>query len=69
MLQTQRSMLTGELIFFRQIEMETEIDQPLEEVTEACKQLNKAKAKETEMTNQLQDQAQKVRALFMYLCF
>ena len=42
------------------------MDQLLEKLKEAHKQLNQAKAKETEMTNQLQDQAQKVQALFMF---
>ena len=46
--------------------MKIEIDQLLQKVTEPCKQLNKAKAKETEMTNQLLDQAQKVQALFTF---
>ena len=49
--------------------MKTEIDLLHEKVTEACKQLNKAKVKETEMANQLQDQAQKVQALFTFLCY
>ena len=30
--------------------------------------MNQAKAKETEMTNQLQDQAQKVQVLSVFLC-
>ena len=51
------------------MEMKAEMDQPLEKLEEACKQMNQAKAKETEMTNQLQDQAQKVQALFMFSCF
>ena len=29
--------------------------------------MNQAKAKETEMTNQLQDQAQKVQALYVFM--
>ena len=49
------------------MEMKAEMDQLLEKLEEACKQMNQAK--ETEMTNQLQDQAQKVQALFMFLCF
>ena len=47
------------------MEMKTEMDQILEKLEEACRQLNQAKAKEAEMTNQLQDQAQKVWALFI----
>ena len=53
----------------KQAEMKTEIDQLLDKLEEVCKQLNQAKAKETKMTNcnKLQDQAQKVQALFMFL--
>ena len=51
------------------MEMKAETDHLLEKLEEARKQINQAKAKETEMTNQLQDQAQKVQALFMFLCF
>ena len=50
------------------MEMKTESDQLFEKLKEAHKQLNQAKTKETEMTNQLQDQAQKVQALLMFLC-
>ena len=49
--------------------MKTEMDQFLEKLKEVCKQLNQAKAKETEITDQLQDQAQKVQTLFKFLCF
>ena len=52
-----------------ELEMKAEMDQLLEKLLEACKQMNQAKAKETEMTNQLQDQAQKVQALLMFSCF
>ena len=44
------------------------MDQLLEKLKEVHKQLNQVKAKETEMINQLQDQAQKVQALFKFLC-
>ena len=50
------------------MEMNAEMDQLLEKMKEAHKQLNKAKAQETEMTNQLQDQAQKVQVLCMFAC-
>ena len=43
-----------------ELKMKAEMDQLLE-LLEACEQLNQAKAKETEMTDQLQDQAQKVQ--------
>ena len=49
--------------------MKAEMDQLLEKLLEARKQMNQAKAKETEMTNQLQDQTQKVQALLMFSCF
>ena len=51
------------------MEMKTEMDQLLVKLEEARRQLNQAKTKEAEMTNQLQDQAQKVWALFMLSCF
>ena len=51
------------------MDMKAEMDQLLEKLEEARKQMNQAKAKETEMTNQLQDQTQKVQLLFMFLCF
>ena len=35
----------------KQAEMKTEMDQLLEKLEEACKQLNQAKAKETKMTS------------------
>ena len=55
----------------KQAEMKTEMDQLLEKLKEACKQLNQAKAKETKMTNcnKLQDLALKVQVLFIFLCF
>ena len=52
-----------------ELKMKAEMDQVLEKLLEACEQMNQAKAKETEMTNQLQDQAQKVQVLFMFSCF
>ena len=52
-----------------ELKMKAEMDQLLEKLLEACEQMNQAKAKETEMTNQLQDQAQKVQALFMFSFF
>ena len=51
------------------MEMKTEMDQLLEKLEEARRQLNQVKAKETEMTNQLQDQAQKVWVLVVFSCF
>ena len=47
------------------MEIKTEMDQLLEKLEEARKQLNQAKVKEAEMANQLQDQAQKVRVLML----
>lgn len=44
------------------MEMKAEQDELLAKLEEARIQINQAKAKETELTNQLQDQTQKVQA-------
>ena len=45
--------------------MKTEMDRMLSKFEEAHEQLKQAKAKETEVSNQLQEQIQKVHTVFI----